>query len=187
MRLRPIRLTVESHPVGSAFTWSYPNSDGNIYVIPTYALTVVGRSESNVEVRRVFEVLRFGVHRTVGNPEPRVVGISQHDSYVIRRWIPTYKVHSFPSREDGAWQVHGNYLIHDGPDDPRTQLYATAGCIEICGGPSGFVAFNQFIVALAGSTKSSFDLQLMDVAQSGCMSITYLPARLPPVMLRSNQ
>jgi hypothetical protein len=37
-------------------------------------------------------------------------------------------------------------LIHDKPDDPKTQLYATAGCIEICGGPEGLVAFNQFLV-----------------------------------------
>ena len=26
--------------------------------------------------------------------------------------------------------MHGNYLIHDGSDDPMTQVYATAGCIE---------------------------------------------------------
>jgi hypothetical protein len=48
------------------------------------------------------------------------------------------------------------------------------------------VAFNQFVVALAGSTKTTFALQLHDVGQSGCMSITYLPASLPPVKLRSN-
>lgn len=71
------------------------------------------------------------------------------------------------------------------PTIPEPQLYATAGCVEICGGPSGFVAFNHFVVSLAGSAKTSFDLQLKEVGQSGCMSITYLPARLPPVMLRS--
>jgi hypothetical protein len=51
MSLRPIRLTVESDPIGSAFTWSYPNSDGKVYVIPTYALTVIGRSQSNLAAR----------------------------------------------------------------------------------------------------------------------------------------
>ena len=104
--------------------------------------------------------------------------------YVIRRWIPTYKVHSFPSREDGAWQVHGNYLIHDGPDDPKTQLYATAGCIEICGGPDGFVAFNRFLVQLSGTTQPTLALQLKEIGDSACMTITYLPATLPAVTLR---
>ena len=41
----------------------------------------------------------------------------------------SYESFVYPG-EDGAWQVHGNYLIHDGPDDPMTQVYVTAGCIE---------------------------------------------------------
>jgi hypothetical protein len=71
-----------------------------------------------------------------------------------------------------------------GPDDPRTQAYATAGCLEICGGPEGFVAFNQVVVDWSGSTKASFALQLKDVGDSGCMSIPYLPATPPPVKVR---
>jgi hypothetical protein len=184
MRLRKIDLTVGSVPIGTAYTWSYPNSDGQVYVVPTYGLTVVGMDASGIEGRRVFEVLRFGVHRTIGNTTPRIVGLSHHYRYVIRRWIPTYKVHSFPSREDGAWQVHGNYLIHDGPDDPKTQLYATAGCIEICGGPDGFVAFNRFLVQLSGTTQPTPALQLKEIGDSACMTITYLPATLPAVTLR---
>jgi len=184
MSLRKIALTVGSAPVGTAYTWSYPNSDRQVYVVPTYGLTVVGKDALGIEVRRVFEVLRFGIHRTIGNTTPRIVGIRHHCRYVIRRWIPTYKVHSFPSREDGAWQVHGNYLIHDGPDDPKTQLYATAGCIEICGGPAGFVAFNQFLVQLSGTTKSTLSLQLKEIGDSACVTITYLPATPPAVTLR---
>ena len=184
MRLRRIHLTVAARTVGTAFTWSYPNSDGAIYVIPTYELRVTGHDEYHRPVDRAFEVLRFGVHRTAARPEPHVVGISHHQSYVIHRWIPTYKVHSFPSREDGAWQVHGNYLIHDGPDDPKTQLYATAGCIEVCGGPNGFVAFNQFIVDLAGSQGKSFASQLREVGHSSCMTMDYLAAQPPPVLRR---
>lgn len=34
-------------------------------------------------------MLRFGVHRTIGNTTPRIVGLSHHYRYVIRRWIPT--------------------------------------------------------------------------------------------------
>jgi hypothetical protein len=184
MSLRKIQLAVESRPVGTAYTWSYPNSDGKVYVIPTYRLTVDGHDSAGAPVRRLFDVLRFGVHRTQGNPTPRIVGISTHQRYVIRRWIPTYKVHSFPSREDGAWQVHGNYLIHDGPDNPQTQLYATAGCIEICGGPNGFVAFNDHIIALSGSNKSTTAQKLAEIGGSGCMTITYLPATPPKVRER---
>ena len=67
MSLRRIALTVGAAPVGTAYTWSYPNSDGKVYVVPTYGLTVVGKDASGIEVRRVFEALRFGVHRTIGN------------------------------------------------------------------------------------------------------------------------
>ncbi|MDX2024373.1 MAG: hypothetical protein SF187_29290 [Deltaproteobacteria bacterium] len=184
MALRKIRLVVGAAPIGVAYTWSYPNFDGKTYVIPTYELKVLGHDQFHRPVSKTFEVIRFGVHRKSGNPKPYTVGLSQHHTYVIHRWIPTYKVHSFPSREDGAWQVHGNFLIHDGPDDPLTQLYATAGCIEVCGGPSGFVMFNKFLVEISGSVKSSFALSLKEIGDSGCMSITYTPASPPQVQVR---
>jgi hypothetical protein len=184
MRLRPIQLTVEATTIGSAVTWSYPYSDGKVYVIPTYAMTVAGQNSAGRSVVRTFEVIRFGVHRTPAHPTPYMVGLSQHHRYTIRRWIPTYKVHSYPSREDGAWQVHGNYLIHDGPDHPMRQLYATAGCIEICGGPNGFVEFNRFLVELSGSTKRTMGEQLREIGDAGCMTITYVAVPPPPVIVR---
>lgn len=122
MSLREIHLRVGATPLGIAYTWSYPNSNGRVYVVPTYGLTVKGYNDAHLPSERTFEVLRFGVHRTQANLTPRVVGVSSQHRYVIRRWLPNYKVHSFHSREDGAWQVHGNYLIHDGPDNPKTQL-----------------------------------------------------------------
>ncbi len=183
MQLRSISLTVGGTPIGQAVTWSYPNSDGKIYVIPTYALTLEGSDASHQRVTHTFEVLRFGVHRRTTQAKPTVVGLAHRQTHTIKRWIPTYKVHSFRSREDGAWQVHGNYLIHDGPDDPSAQLYATAGCIEVCGGPDGFVAFNKLVVQLAGSNKSDLARQLQQVGASGCMSITYLAAVAPPIQL----
>lgn len=184
MRLRPIRLTVGAMPIGEAYTWSYPHGDGKIYVIPTYQLTVNGTSKVGTTVKLDFEVLRFGIHRTVANPTPRTVGISSLHTYTIRRWIPTYRVHSASSRENGAWQVHGNFLIHDGPDYPKSQLYATAGCLEVCGGPNGFVLFNKYLVDLSGTKKIGLNEQLAEVGASGCISITYLPAEYPPVKVR---
>jgi hypothetical protein len=119
------------------------------------------------------DVIR-GEHMSVMKDEAILCNIGRFDS----------EVHSFPSREDGAWQVHGNYLIHDGPDDPKTQLYATAGCIEICGGPDGFVAFNRLLVQLSGTTQPTLALQLKEIGDSACMTITYLPATPPAVTLR---
>jgi hypothetical protein len=60
------------------------------------------------------------------------------------------------------------------------QLYATAGCIEVCR-PAGFVAFNNFMVTLAGSQKPDLASQLLDIGKSGCMSITYQRAKKPPL------
>lgn len=58
--------------------------------------------------------------------------------------------------EAGAWQVYGNFLIHDGPDNKTdgAEPYATIGCIEVWGGPQGFVGFNSFLmISLSGSKR----------------------------------
>jgi hypothetical protein len=46
------------------------------------------------------------------------------------------------------------------------------------------VAFNQFLVRLSGTTKSTLALQLKEIGDSACMTITYLPATPPAVTLR---
>lgn len=49
--------------------------------------------------------------------------------HVVKAWLPHHKVHSAPSIEDGGWQVYGNFLIHDGPDND-VNVHATNGCMR---------------------------------------------------------
>jgi hypothetical protein len=50
--------------------------------------------------------------------------LADYQTHTIKAWLPDYSVHSYPSPEDGAWQVYNNFVIHDGPDKPKQQLYA---------------------------------------------------------------
>ncbi|MEI9917648.1 MAG: DUF6443 domain-containing protein [Bacteroidota bacterium] len=176
--LRPVNITVSGTPSKTtAVTWSYPNDDGNLYTIPTYTMTVSGTDAQGNTVTRTFEVLRFGVNREASMKTPKIVGLADKQSYTIKVWNPNYKVHSYKSPEDGSWKVKGGFLIHDGPDKPMTQYYATKGCIEVCGGPAGFVQFNTLVKDLSGATS------LNQVASSGVMTITYQQASRPPLTL----
>nr|MBP7512614.1 hypothetical protein [Bacteroidia bacterium] len=172
--LRPITLIVGRNPIGKALTWSYPYDNGKIYEIPTYQLTVSGSTPSGTKVIKNFEVIRFGVNGdSKGNLS--MVGLADYQTYIIKKWISDYKVHSAPSKEDGAWQITGNYLIHDGPDKPMSEFYATAGCIEICGGPQGFVMFNSYLLNLSGALTKE------QLANSGLLKIIYLQAARPAI------
>ena len=181
MAIREIKLTMGNSIVDYGITWSYPNSDGKTYELPIYRLTVEGADNAGNKATKSFDVYRFGVHRPSEKATARVVGLSSEQTHKIKAWIPTYRVHSAPSTEDGAWQVYGNFLIHDGPDDPQTESYASIGCIEICRGPNGFVQFNDFIVSLSGSVKPSRGEKLVEIGSSGKMVITYLKAARPPL------
>lgn len=175
-KIRPITLVVGNTPAGQAVTWSYPNDNKMRYLIPTYSLTVSGTDADGNEVSKTFEVIRFGV-RGAKDGSVTMVGLSDDQSYVISGWNPSYKVHSFQSPEDGAWIVHGTYYIHDGPDYPMTQIYGTAGCLEIVGGPQGFVQFNNFLLQLSGASS------LSALGASGSMSIHYEQASRPPIVV----
>ena len=177
--LRPIELVVGSRRKGRAITFGYPDG-GDYYTIPTYELTATGTDDSGRSVSRIFEVLRFGVQKKSSEPA-RVVGLADRQTHVIKAWLPTYSVHSARSVELGAWQVYGNFLIHDGPDNLATEVYASIGCIEICNGPFGFNVFNDFLISLAGSTAGSAAGKLAEIGRARNMSITYLSASRPPL------
>jgi hypothetical protein len=180
--MKRIKLSVGGAPVGKAVTWSYPYDDGNLYVIPTYNMKIEGLDDKGKFQSKTYEVIRFGVNRKTLTSSPVIVGLAQKQTHTIKRWIKTYSVHSFPSSEDGAWQVYDNFLIHDGPDKPMKQYYATAGCIEICGGPNGFVTMNDFIISLSGSTAATRDAKLTQIGASGLMTISYDAATRPPLV-----
>ncbi len=132
-------------------------------------------------VSRDFEAFRFGVQQK-GSIGPRVVGLADRQTHVIKSWIPTYSVHSARSTERGAWQAYGNFLIHDGPDNPLIQAYASVGCVEICNGPKGFNMFNDYIISLANPSSTGRDRQLLEIGRSGKLVITYDAAKRPPLV-----
>lgn len=175
--MRKVMMGVGGAPQGEVKTWAYPAGQSlGVYVVPVYTLTVSGTAGNGRSVREQFNVLRFGVQSTNGKTAS-CVGLAEYQSHKIKSWIPTYRVHSASSKENGAWQVYGNFLIHDGPDDD-TELFASIGCIEIMG-RQGFVKFNDLILSLAGSTAPSRAAQLAEIGRSGLLSITYERAVRP--------
>lgn len=180
--IRPIKLKVWNAKVGQAVTWSYPDSDGKLYLIPTYKMTVDGTTDDGAVAHREFEVIRFGPNRHEADGRPaHMVGLRDYQKHRIKLWHGSYTVHSARSEERGAWKVYGNFLIHDGPDDPMKEFYATAGCIEVCGGPRGFDLFNDYIISLSGSTQPTRMKKLREIGSAGKMSITYMKAGFPPL------
>jgi len=176
-----VNILVGSAPMGKAKTWAYP--DGNpsdVYRIPTYKVTVSSGSGTGSKTRD-FEAIRFGIQKK-GAAKARVVGLADSQTHTIKLWLPDYTVHSAPSNEDGAWQVYDNFLVHDGPDKPFSQIYASIGCVEICNGPEGFVEFNDYIISLAEPSARTRDLQLLEIGNSGQLSITYERATRPPLV-----
>jgi hypothetical protein len=180
--MRHVKMIVGNEEVGRARTWAYPAGHAHgVFWIPTYTLTVEGTDAAGRSVERDFEVLRFGLHCPTRTSAPAVVGLAKEQTHVIKAWLPHYSVHSAPSLEQGAWQVYGNFLIHDGPDDKVNEVYASIGCVEICGAPKGFDLFNDFLIALSGPKSSDRKTQLAEIGRARNMSITYLKATRPAV------
>ncbi len=181
--MRKIKMVVGNVPVGKALTWAYPhgNPSSKTFLIPTYKLTISGTNSKGTAESKTFEVFRFGVWKKSPTSAPTVVGLADAQTHIIKSWIPTYEVHSANSRENGAWQVYGNFLIHDGPDKPmsRRSVFASIGCLSVCGGPEGFVTFNDFIIELSGSTASNRNDQLIEIGKARNISITYKAAKRP--------
>lgn len=182
--MRGVKLVVGSKPIGTAVTWAYPDGGSEYFIIPTYELKVSGKTTAGAAAEKVFEVLRFGVQQVGKRGKPRVVGLANHQFHRIKAWLPHYTVHSASSPEKGAWQVYANFLIHDGPDDPHKQVYASIGCVEVCGGPEGFVLFNDYIIELSGPTAPGRAAQLVEIGNTKNINIEYIKASRPPLKRR---
>jgi hypothetical protein len=181
--MRHVILTVGTKETGRARTWAYPEGSGHgLFWIPTYNLHAEGTDNSGNKRERDFPVIRFGIYCPTKASKPSVVGLAKDQVHVIKAWLPDYSVHSAPSLEQGAWQVYGNFLIHDGPDDPINEVYASIGCIEICGGPKGFDSFNDFLIDLSGPKASNRKDQLAEIGRARNISIKYLKALRPPLI-----
>ncbi|WP_225411148.1 hypothetical protein [Stigmatella hybrida] len=180
--MRSIKLTVGNTILGKAKTWAYPDGQHlGIYTIPTYELLVSGTEPGGKKVSHSFEVLRFGIQFKKGFSSPKVVGLSDKQTHTLKAWLPTYSVHSARSVEKGAWHVYDNFLIHDGPDNPSGEVYASIGCIEICNGPQGFDRFNDLLISLSGPTARTKPEQLLEIGSARKISIDYQQAPRPPL------
>jgi hypothetical protein len=177
--MRQVKLNVSGIPMGQSFTWAYP-SGGSLgkFIIPTYRMTVSGTDGSGKVSSTDFEVFRFGVSCKDGKTAT-VVGLADAQTHRIKSWIPTYRVHSANSPEDGAWQVYDNFLIHDGPDN-STELYASIGCIEVMGA-QGFIKLNDLIISLSGPKATTRAKQLVEIGKAGNITIQYQASKRPPL------
>lgn len=176
--MRHIDLWVGGKPLRDQRTWAYPaGNPGLHYWVPVYELFMRGEDDLGGKVEVRFDVLRFGVYCKTAGATAHVVGLAEFQVHDIQRWIPTYSVHSATSTEDGAWQVYGDFLIHDGPDD-GTEIFATIGCIEIMG-KSGFVKFNEALITLAGIKGATTAAKLADIGSARGITITYEKATRP--------
>lgn len=175
--MRSVTLTVGGTPIREAKTWAYPHGAAlGKFWIPVYKLTVAGTDSTGKPVMQTFPVFRFGVQSEDGKTA-RVVGLAHHQMHIIKAWIPTYRVHSASSPENGAWQVYDNFLIHDGPDND-TELFATIGCVEIMG-PRGFLKFNDLLISLMDPPRSNRDQELAAIGRSGRLKVIYESATRP--------
>lgn len=175
--MRSIKIRIGGVAIGEQKTWAYPAGQKlGLFRVPVYDCTVAGIDDTGKLRSEKFPVMRFGVQCKDGR-SATVVGLAEQQTHTIKSWIPTYMVHSATSTENGAWQVYGNFLIHDGPDSPL-ELFATIGCIEVMG-PRGFQRFNDLVVSLSGAAGPTRERQLSQIGSSGRMSITYERASRP--------
>ena len=175
--MRSVKLTVGSTPIREARTWAYPRGTAlGVFLIPVYNMAIEGTKSSGEAVKETFPVFRFGVQSEDGRTA-RVVGLSHQQTHTIQAWIPTYRVHSAASPENGAWQVYDSFLVHDGPDND-SELFATIGCVEIMG-PMGFTRFNDLLLSLMDPPGSDRDKRLAAIGSSGQLRITYEKAPYP--------
>lgn len=181
--MRKIRLTVGGQTLGEQRVTAYPNS-GSLptYSVPIYGLNVAGKNGTGQAVSADYQVLRFGVQSKDGKTAG-VVGLADAQVHTIKQWIPTYEVHSFGSPDNGGWQVYGNFLIHDGPDN-RSELFGSLGCIEVMG-PKGSVTFNDLLLDLSGAIGTTRDRKLHQIARAGALSIRYDKAAGPTLKVAS--
>jgi hypothetical protein len=140
--------------------------------------------DTGTAAKRDFEAIRFGIQQKTTKDRATVVGLAHKQTHVVRTWLPNYSVHSARSEERGAWQVIGDFLIHDGPDNPldADDPYASIGCVELCGA-RGFIAFNEYLVSLSGATAPGIPEKLAEIGDRGVLTVHYAAAVRPALKL----
>lgn len=196
--LKQIYITVTGETVGVCRMTSYPIEDGQMYEVPVYRMTLSGTDDEGDPVLEEFVVQRFGVHYNPKDPatgmpkdpshsgaeSPRVVGLADHQSYVINSYTSFYS-----GTEGPAWRVpvkinhvlQSGFLIHKGPNDIETDNFRNLGCIAVCEA-GGYNRFNALIEYLSGTSLGGH-VAREAIAAAGVLQIEYLSAQRPALKL----
>ncbi|SUB88376.1 Uncharacterised protein [Porphyromonas macacae] len=173
MTLRKVQLVVSNQVVGGQFyhATSFPHRDRDkngiwdIYNVPVYYLYIKGSDEKGRRISKAWRVLRFMPYwNDPSDPNPHylqegwvVAGLCSHPNQPVAQYKRFYRVHSAPSKYDGAIVIKNSFYIHAGPSSipiAPEGVYGSAGCIEVIG---NFYEFKNQIKQLSGSQKTADD------------------------------
>ncbi len=164
---RSVTVLASSLMVGSGVVVPYSHGRGRVnsirYRVPLYRMNLSGLDSAGNGQVLEFSVIRFGVVDTDGTHH--VVGLADRQEHVLR-WV---------SYMGGSWQIYGNFLIHDGADDPAQMAYGAIGCIEVTG-VNAWPRFLESIRMLAGLRDEQ------QISRSGCLRIKIEGTTRPPLV-----
>ncbi|WP_179378042.1 hypothetical protein [Jannaschia marina] len=146
--IRPVRAHVKAKEVSWGLVHPYPEDDGNTYKVPMYEMEVSGTGAGGNAISQSFEVIRFGVKRASANDAPSVVGLKDKQSHTLKR----------VGYMGGSWQLYGNFLIHDGANDPQSSTWGQIGCIEVTGktgGTDNWAVFEALLLRISGARNAA--------------------------------
>ncbi|MCF6242433.1 MAG: hypothetical protein L3J74_13925, partial [Bacteroidales bacterium] len=110
----------------------------------------------------------FGVKRNVSKDiEFRVVGLAESQSHKLK-WVDYM---------GGSWQVMGNWLIHEGAENPTKQAWGALGCIEVCG-ENAWNKFNELLKSLTNVDDYN------EMGKLELLTVEYLPAPRPALRIK---
>lgn len=162
--IRPVKVLITRTTVGNGLVVTHPFEDGHKYIVPLYKMTVSGKDNNKKSISEDFKVIRFGVQWKDNGTKAKVVGLASSQSHKLK-WVDYM---------GGSWQVHKNWLIHKGADNPQVSAWGAIGCVEVCG-VGGWKKFNNLIVKLSGSNSYT------EIGQSGKLVATYESTNRPPL------
>ena len=165
-RPKNVDIIITNTIIRDGIVSAYPDSDGKKYIVPTYKMNVIGINRMGKPISASFEVIRFGVQRDeTKNIKARIVGLSDSQSYKLN-WVDYL---------GGSWQVKGDWLIHEGAEDPTTEAWGAIGCIEVCG-VNGWNEFNSLLKEL--TRIDDFE----EISVKKLLTVKYLPVTSKPTL-----
>ncbi|MEL6586556.1 MAG: hypothetical protein AAFY65_02595 [Pseudomonadota bacterium] len=146
--LQPVVAHVKSKEVDWGVVRAYPHDNGHTYKVPVYDMEVSGLGPSATAKTTVFKVIRFGVKQSSASDTPTVVGLKDKQVHILSR----------VDYMEGSWQLYGNFLIHDGANNPQKSAWGQIGCIEVVGmmgGKDAWKVFEALVLSLSGAKTAA--------------------------------